>query len=100
MLISNENPTMVNIQLDGNSARGNQLTHGPPPSRISEKSMHESKYSMKTYNEELPSLGPLGKLRGDSEGSLEEEVLPLSVRITQIPRQQKEQRTSFWEFDF
>ena len=32
-----EDPTMVNIQLEGNFAGNtNQLTHGPPPSKISE----------------------------------------------------------------
>ena len=83
---------MVNMQLDSNFARNNQLTHGPSPSKISEKLMHELKYSLKTYNGMLS----LCKL----EGLLEEEVLPLSVRRTQRLQQRKEQRTSFCVFDF
>ena len=35
---------MIYIQLDGNLERNSQLTHGPSPSEISEKSMHERKY--------------------------------------------------------
>ena len=81
----------VNIQLDSKFARDNQLTHGPPPLKMSENSMHESKYSLKTYNGKFV----LGKLQ--REGSLEEEILPLSVRRTQKPQQleRREQRTSF-----
>ena len=86
----------VNIQLDSNFAlfaRDNhQLTHGPPPSKINEKSMNDPKYSLKTYNGKF-----LGKLR---ESSLVEEVLPLSVRRAQKPQRWKKQRTSFCEIDF
>jgi hypothetical protein len=90
-----EDPMTVSTQLqvDGNIARDNQLelTHGPPPSKTGEKSIHEPKYSepLKTYNGKFA----LGKTR--REGSLEEEVLPLSVRRTQRPQQWKEQRASF-----
>ena len=87
-------PTTVNIQLDGKFAKYNQLTHGPPPLKINEKSTHEPKYSLKTYNGKFA----LGKLR--REGSLEEEVLPLSVRRMQRPQQWKEQRASFCKCDF
>lgn len=52
-------PTRVNIQLDGNFATDHQLTHGPLPSKISEKLMNEPKYLLKTYIGEFP----LGKLR-------------------------------------
>ena len=34
----------IYIQLDGDFKRNSQLTHGPPPSKISEKSMHERKH--------------------------------------------------------
>ena len=60
--------------------------------------MHEPIYSLETYNR----MSSLGKLRcqWDSEWSLEEELLPLSVRRTQKPQQREEQRASFYEFDF
>ena len=85
-------PMTVSIQLDGNFARDNQLTHGPPPSKISEKSIYEPKYSLKTHNGKLSFC--------KREWTIEEEGLPLSVRKTQKPQQQKEQRASYCEFSF
>ena len=81
--------------IDSKFARDNQPTHGPLPSKISENSMHEPKYLLKTYNVKLQVV--LGKLQCE-----EEEVLPLYVRRTQKPQQleRREQRTSFYKFDF